>query len=60
MPCMAHVINLAIQGGLQELGSSSLTSFCLESEGDEECEEDEVEVTEIPDMVVKLTTEGGG
>ena len=44
-PCMTHVLNLAIQGGLKELGNSSLTSLFSESEGDEECEEDEVEVT---------------
>ena len=42
---MAHVLNLAVQGGLKELGNSSLSSLCLESEGDEEFEEDEVEVT---------------
>ena len=36
---MCHV------GGLKELHNSLLTSLCLESEGDEECEEDEVEVT---------------
>ena len=45
MSCMAHVLNLAVQGGLKELGNSSLTSLCLEIEGDEEYEEDEVEVT---------------
>ena len=45
MPCMAHVLNLAVQRGLKELGNSSSTSLCLESEGDEECEKDEVEVT---------------
>ena len=45
MPCMAHVLNLAVQGGLKELGNSSSTLFCSESEGDEEYEEDEVEVT---------------
>ena len=45
MPCMAHVLNLAVQGGLKELGNSSSSSLCSESEGDEECEEDEVEVT---------------
>ena len=45
VPCMAHVLNLDVQGGLKELGNSSLTSLCSESEGDEECEEDEVEVT---------------
>ena len=43
--CMAHVLNLAVQGGLKELGNSSLTSLCLESEGDEECKEDDIEVT---------------
>ena len=45
VPCMAHVLKLAVQGGLKELGNSSSTSLCSESEGDEECEEDEVEVT---------------
>ena len=44
MPCMAHVLNLAVQGGLKELGNSSSTSLCLESEGDEESEEDDIEV----------------
>ena len=49
MPCMAHVINLAVQGGLKELGNSSLTSLCSESEGDEECEKNDIEVTsQIP------------
>ena len=42
---MARVLNLAVQGGLKQLGNSSSTSLCLESESDEECEEDEVEVT---------------
>ena len=42
VPCMAHVLILAVQGGLKELGNSSL---CLESEGDEEYEEDDIEVT---------------
>ena len=36
MPCMAHVLNLAVQGGLKELGNSSSTSLCSKSEGDEE------------------------
>ena len=45
MPCMAHVLNLAVQGGLKQLGNSSSTSLCSEIESDEECEEDEVEVT---------------
>ena len=45
LPCMAHVLNLAAQGGLKELGNSSSTSLCSKSEGDEECEEEEVEVT---------------
>ena len=45
MQCMAHVLNLAVQGGLKELGNSLLTSLCSESEGDEECKEDKVEVT---------------
>ena len=44
VPYMSHVLNLAVQGGLKELGNSSLTSLCPESEGDEECEEVEVEV----------------
>ena len=43
--CMAHVLNLIVQGGLKELGNSSSTSLRSENEGDEECEEDEVEVT---------------
>ena len=30
MPCMAHVLNLAVQGGLKELGNSSSTSLCSE------------------------------
>ena len=42
---MTHVHNLAIQGGLKELGNSSLNSLCSEREGDQECEEYEVEVT---------------
>ena len=42
VPCMAHVLNLAVQGGLKELSNLFLTSLCLESEGDEEFEEDEV------------------
>ena len=45
VPCMAHVLNLVVQGGLKQLGNSSSTSLCSESESDEECEEDEVEVT---------------
>ena len=45
VPCMAHVLNLAVQGGLKELGILLLTSLCSESEGDKECEKDEVEVT---------------
>ena len=45
VPCMAHVLNLAVQGGLKELGNSSSTSLCSESESDEECEEDDIEVT---------------
>ena len=45
VPCIAHVLNLAVQGGLKELGNSSLTSLCSESEGDEEREEDDIEVT---------------
>ena len=45
VPCMAHVLNLAVQGGLKQLGNSSSTSLCSKSESDEECEEDEVEVT---------------
>ena len=35
MPCMAHVLNLAVQGGLKQLGNSSSTSLCSESESDE-------------------------
>ena len=42
---MAHVLNLDVQGGLKELGNSSLTSLCSQSEGDEECEEDDMKVT---------------
>ena len=34
VPCMAHVLNLVVKGGLKELGNSSLTSLCSESEGD--------------------------
>ena len=45
VPCMAHVLNLFVQGGLKQLGNSSSTSLCSESESDEESEEDEVEVT---------------
>ena len=45
VPCMSHVLNLAVQGGLKELGNLSLTLLCLKSEGDEECEEDDAEVT---------------
>ena len=45
VPCMAHVLNLAVQGGLKQLGNSSSTSLCSESKRDEECEEDEVKVT---------------
>ena len=45
VPCMAHFLNLAFQGGLKELGNSSLTSLCSKSEGDEECDEDDMEVT---------------
>ena len=45
VPCMAHVLNLVVQGGLKQLGNSSSTSLCSESESDEECEEDEVKVT---------------
>ena len=28
VPCIAHVLNLVVQGGLKELGNSSLTSIC--------------------------------
>ena len=45
VPCMAHVLNLALQGGLKELGNLSLTSICSKSEAEEEWEENEVEVT---------------
>ena len=49
VPCMAHVLTLVVQGGLKELGDSSLSSLCLEREGDEECEEDDKKVTsQIP------------
>ena len=40
-----YVLNQAVQGGLKELGNPSLTSLCSYSEGDEECEEAEVEFT---------------
>ena len=43
--CMAHVLNLVIQGGLKELGDPSLTSECLEGEDDEGCDEDVLEVS---------------
>ena len=33
MPCMAHVLNVAVRGGLKELGNASLTSLCSEIEG---------------------------
>ena len=33
MSCMAHVLDLAVQGGLKELGNASSTSLCSESEG---------------------------
>ena len=39
VPCMAHVLNLVIQGGLKELGNPSLTSECLKCEDDEGLEE---------------------
>ena len=45
VPCMAHVLDLAVQGGLKELGILSSTSLCSESEGDEEYEKDDIEVT---------------
>ena len=45
MSYIALVLNLAIQGGLKELGNPSFTSLCSEHEGDEECEENKVEVT---------------
>ena len=45
MPCMAHDLNLTIQGGLKELGNSFLTSLCSRRESDEECEEYKVQVT---------------
>ena len=44
MLCMAHVLNLALQGGFKDLSNLSLTLVCLESEDDEECEEHGVEV----------------
>ena len=31
VPCMAHVLNVAVQGGLKELGNLSLTLLCLKS-----------------------------
>ena len=45
MPCLVHVFNLVVQGGLKELGNLSFTLLCSESEGDKKCEEDKVEVT---------------
>ena len=44
-PCMAHVLNLVVQGGLKELGNSSLTSEYSEGEDDEGCDEDVLEVS---------------
>ena len=43
MPCMAHVLNLVVQGGLKELGNPSLTSEYSEGEDDEGCDEDVLE-----------------
>ena len=45
VPCMAHVLNLVIQGGLKELGNPSLTSECSEGEDDEGCDKDVLEVS---------------
>ena len=45
VPCMAHVLNLVIQGGLKELCNPSLTSKCSEDEDDEGCDEDVLEVS---------------
>ena len=44
LPYIAHVLNLAIQGGLKKLFIPSFTSVCSDSEADQECEEYEVEV----------------
>ena len=38
--CMAHVLNLVVQGGLKELGNPSLTLEFSEGEDDEGCKED--------------------
>ena len=45
VPCMAHVLNLVIQGGFKELGNPSLTSKFSEDEDDEGCDEDIFEVS---------------
>ena len=45
VPCMAHVLNLVIQGGSKELVNPSLTSEYLEGEDDEGCDEDVLEVS---------------
>ena len=43
--CMAHVLNLVVQGGLKEIGNPSLTVECSKGEDDEDCEEDVSEVS---------------
>ena len=43
--CMAHVLNLVVQGALKELGNPSLTLECSEGEDDEGCEEVVLEVS---------------
>ena len=43
--CMAHVLNLVIQGGLKKVDNSSLTSEYSKGEDDERCDEDVLEVS---------------
>ena len=43
--CMAHVLNLVVQGGLKELGNPSLTSKYSDGEDDEGCDKDVLEVS---------------
>ena len=45
VPCMAHIFNLVVQGGLKELDNPSLTSKYSEGEDDEGCDEDVLEVS---------------
>ena len=45
VPCMAHVLDLVVQGGLKELGNPSLTLEYSEGEDDEGCDEDVLEVS---------------